>query len=240
MVAKSYQALKICGEPFNVNGRPYVMVENLDGSTKRVRWYNEREYARMYPNSEPQIKQTKTAKEIFGFDKGYITIFKGDTYAAKDFFKYDCGARYANFWGWYIISTEEVPEELPEGIEAVQLTWDSVGNEDGSLKTESEIAAVVATLVYEEDPSEYQGEIGSRIETIVTLEKCCSFANRFGGTTYIHIMRDYDGDCFVWYTTTQPHTEGVTYLLKGTVKDHKMYKNTKQTVLTRCSMKEEE
>ena len=32
-------------------------------------------------------------------------------------------------------------------------------------------------------------------------------------------------------------TEGETYFIKGTVKEHKIYKKTKQTTLTRCNVK---
>ena len=57
MVAKSYQTLEIVQEPFSENGRLYVKVKTKKGTIKKVRWYSEAEYARMYPDAEPQEKR---------------------------------------------------------------------------------------------------------------------------------------------------------------------------------------
>ena len=55
-------------------------------------------------------------------------------YSGVDWFR--AIARYTRWWGWYIISTEEVPADLPEGITPIQLPWELVGQEDGNLKPE--------------------------------------------------------------------------------------------------------
>lgn len=232
MVAKSYQALKICGDPFNVNGRPYVMVEKPDGSTKQVRWYNEREYARMYPH-ENQIKTLKTAKEVFGFDKGFIWIFCGDTYTYKDYLRDLPQTRYHVLWGWYIFSTEILPEDIPNEISVESLPWDKVGNSDGSLKSEAEITAVIDAMRYEEDPSEFQGEIGDKIEVFATVERNITLEGAYG-LSHMHIMRDYDGNCYVWTTTAKDWEEGTEHHFTGKIKAQRIYRNVRQTVLTRC------
>ena len=235
MVAKSFQNLKICGEPFNVKGKLYVMVEKTDGSTRRVRWYNEREYARMYPE-ENQIKQIKTPREVFGFgpeEDGYITIFSGDTYTHKDYLKDLPQTRYCNFWGWYIVQQDEVPVDYPDDIQPVSLAWVKVGNDDGSLKSESEIAAAVDALRYKEDPSEFQGEIGETIKVFVTIERNIPLESAYG-ESHMHIMRDDEGNCFVWTTTARNWEEGTEHCITGKIKDQRIYRNVRQTVLTRC------
>lgn len=235
MVAKSYQNLEIIGEPFSSKGRLYVQVKTKSDVLKTVRWYSEKEYARMYPN-EPEVKEEfkrlKSQKEVLGFTNGFITIFKGNTYEDKEYFQMST-ARYSRLWGWYFISTDELPEDIPEDVTPITLPWEMVGNSNEELKTESEVIAAVESLIYDPDISEYQGEVGERLELILTVEKTIEFEGYYGRST-MHIMNDYDGNCYVW-TTSAKHWEPETERhIKGTVKEHKIYRGVKQTILTRC------
>ena len=236
MVAKSYQELEIVGDVFVSSGRQYVNVKLKSGKLKTVRWYSDSEYRKMYPevvavdrSADPYYKPQK---EVLGFTKGYITIFKGDTYAEIDWFRASI-ARYARWWGWYIISTEEVPVDLPEGITPIQLPWELVGQEDGNLKPEHLVKEVVESIIYEESESEYVGSIGERLELFLTVEKVIELDNNFGRSS-MHIMRDDCGNLFVWTTASKSWSAGTEHHIKGTVKDHRKYKNECQTVLTRC------
>lgn len=235
MVAKSYQNLEMVGEPFSVNKRLYVQVKTKKGVLKTVRWYSEKEYIKMYPDEvilEQGIKRIKTQKEVLGFTNGYITIFKGDTYNNKEYFQMST-ARYSRLWGWYFISTEKLPNDIPEDVEAITLPWEMVGNEDETLKKEDEVIAAVESLIYEPDISEYQGEIGERLELFLTVEKAISLDSYYGQST-MHIMRDDCGNCYVWTTSAKKWVENTEHHLTGTVKDHKLYRGVKQTILTRC------
>lgn len=80
MVAKSYQSMTILGEPFaKANNKIYIKVKNeKTGTVREVRWYNEKEYARMYPGEVATDSSRFNQKNILGFQEGYITIFKGD------------------------------------------------------------------------------------------------------------------------------------------------------------------
>lgn len=233
MVAKSFQSLEIVGEPYTASGRKYIKVRTKTGTLKQVRWYSEAEYARMYPEiSAVSDSQTKTQKEILGFEKGFITIFKGNTYFDRDYFKLN-SARYHKFWGWYFISTDIIPDDIPDDVSPVVLKWEEVGKEDGSLKNENEVLAAVANLIYEPDSSEFQGEIGDKIETTVTVERAILLTTAFGIST-MHVMRDGLGNCFVWTTAARSWSEGSEHHIIGTIKELKTYKNTRQTILTRC------
>ena len=239
MVAKSYQQLEIVGEPFSVNNRLYVQVKTKKGVLKTVRWYSEKEYIKMYPDEvvlEQGIKRIKTQKEVLGFTNGYITIFKGDTYSNKEYFQMST-ARYSRLWGWYFISTEELPNDIPEDVEAITLPWEMVGNEDETLKKEDEVIAAVESLIYEPDISEYQGEIGERLELFLTVEKAISLDSYYG-PSILYTMRDNNQNIFIWITSSKTiHLEeNNIYHLRGTVKEYKKYKNQKQTVLSRCAL----
>ena len=190
----------------------------------------------MYPN-EPEVeefKRIKPQKEVLGFTNGYITIFKGNTYEEKDYFKLS-SARYSRLWGWYFISTEELPENIPEDVEPIKLPWEMVGNSDESLKNESEVIAAVESLIYDPGTSEFQGEVGERLELILTVEKAIELEGYYGVST-CYTMRDYDGNCFVWITSSTKARLEIEkeYHIRGTVKEHKTYKRQKQTILSRC------
>ena len=236
MVAKSYQELEIVGDVFVSSGRQYVNVKLKSGKLKAVRWYSDSEYRKMYPevvavdrSADPYYKPQK---EVLGFTKGYITIFKGDTYAEVDWFRASI-ARYTRWWGWYIISTEEVPADLPEGITPIQLPWELVGQEDGNLKPEHLVKEAVESIIYDESESEYVGSIGERLELFLTVEKVIELDNNFGRSS-MHIMRDDCGNSYVWTTASKTWSVGSEHHIKGTVKDHRKYRNQCQTILTRC------
>ena len=182
-VAKSYQSLEIVGDVFVSSGRQYVNVKMKSGALKTVRWYSDAEYRKMYPEA-PAVDRSadpyyKPQKEVLGFTKGYITIFKGDTYSEIEWFRASI-ARYARWWGWYIISTEEVPADLPEGIEPVQLPWELVGQEDGKLKPEHLVKEAVESIIYDSSDSEYQGTLGERLDLYLTVERTIELDGNYG------------------------------------------------------------
>ena len=237
MVAKSYQGMELVTEPYDVNGRMYVKVKNeKTGTVRQVRWYTEAEYKKMYPN-EPvdhsNDKFYKSQKEVLGFKAGFITIFTGNTYEHKEWFK-EIGCTYRKFWGWGLPGDIEVPSILPEGVTPVRLEWDMVGADDEVLKPDDQIRKIIDGLVYEPSSSQYQGNIGDRIVVEVTITKALHLNGYYGPST-MHIMNDADGNEYVWTTAAKSWTEGSVKTIRGTIKDHKEYKNTKQTVLTRCT-----
>ena len=235
-VAKSYQNLEIVGDVFVSSGRQYVNVKMKSGALKTVRWYSDAEYRKMYPEAVAVDRSAdpyyKSQKEVLGFTKGYITIFKGDTYAEIDWFRASI-ARYARWWGWYIVSTEEVPADLPAGIEAIRLPWESVGQDSGELKPESLIKEAVEALIYDSSDSEYQGAMGERLDLYLTVERTIELDGNYGRST-MHLMRDDCGNLYVWTTASKSWAVGSEHHIRGTVKDHRTYKGEKQTVLTRC------
>lgn len=238
MVAKSFQNYETVTDVYEVGGKKYIKVRHPNtGNVRQVRWYTDKEYAKLYPGeiaaSAPVVedKLAFNAKKALGFEKGYITIFKGDTYPYLDWFKLS-NARYHDTWGWYIVSTEEVPENLPPTITAVQLKWEDVSS-NGALKPQTAIREVVEALLYEESPSEHQGSIGDRLERTLTVKKAIT-SDGYYGTSTMHIMEDADENIYIWATAAKSWQPGEVHKIRGTVKEHKLYKNQKQTVLTRC------
>lgn len=236
LVAKSYQNLPKVGDVFISSGKSYINVQLKSGKIKTVRAYSEAEYRKLYPEMKSMVQAQdafyKPQKEVLGFTKGYITIFKGDAYAHIDWFRTSI-ARYARWWGWYIISTEEIPDDLPDGLEPIQLPWDIVGNDDGKLKPESIVQKAVEAIIYDAGTSEFVGEVGERVELTLTVTRAIEIENDYGHSM-MHVMEDECGNVYVWTTAAKNWPEGAVKNVRGTIKDHRTYKNTKQTVLTRC------
>lgn len=230
MVAKSYMNLRQAGDPFSESGRMYVNVETKSGAIKKVRWYTEAEFAKMYPEAVTK-PVGKTQKELFGFVNNVITIYCGYIDDEdNEYFKLS-PARYNRWFGWF---TTDPLEDIPEGIEPVALQWDLVGNADGSLKTDAEVQIAIDNLRYPPTDSEFQGEIGDKLDLYVTIERIIPVESIYGASN-IFKMYDDCGNTFIWSTATKRDWVcGAQYHIVGTVKDHKIYRNDKETVLTRC------
>ena len=237
MVAKSYQKLKIVSDqPYiKPNGKIYVKILANNGSEREVRWYTEDEYYKMYPENRPE-KKPVNQKKILGFEEGYITIFKGDQ-EKWEYWLAKSIARYCRFWGWYIVSTDPIPFDVPAELELVRLDWDRVGQSTGELKSEDEIQAELTTLLYNTHPSVYQGAVGDRLDLNVTVIKNVQQDKFFGGKSTkntIHTFEDASGNHYMWDTGAKNWAEGSVKHIRGTVKEHKIINSVQTTVLTRC------
>ena len=219
--APSFQNLERLSEPFEENGKEYILVKTKSGTTRKVRWYEE------------PMKKIRPLKEVLGFTKGYITIFKGDTYSLLEWFQ-DSTARYHKFWGWYFVSDEELPE-IPAGITPIQLKWEDVAFVDeDQLRPESQIKEHIDSLMYDPSPSKWQGEIGDRIDRTLTVIKVTPLEDGYYGPSTFFLFRDeYDNE-YCWTTGSKSLDLNATYEVRGTIKALQKYKGKEQTVLTRC------
>lgn len=231
MVAKSYQKIGWTGEPFKENGRWYVLLNN----GKKARWYSSEEYHKLYPNDpipEEEAMGEYNFRKGLGFgDRGYVYIFRGDTFPHKDEL-HAAGARYHSLWGWYIIEGIDVP--VIEGIEPIPLYYNDISISDTRLKPETAIQEHADSLIYPLTDTEYAGEVGDRITTEIEVIKSVPLDNQYGGITTIHTMKDWDGHLFLWTTSSKHWEVGEFKNIKGTIKEHKIYHGDRITVLTRC------
>lgn len=222
MVAPSFQKLELAGEPFAEGDKEYVYVRYPDGHTRKVRWYEE------------APKRIRSVKDVLGFEKGYITIFKGDIAPVEDWFKETAECRFHAAWGWYVVSTDELPQ-IPAGITAVRLPWESVSQSNGELKPLSAITEVVEGLINDPSPSRWQGSVGERIDRTLTVIKIVPIDGYFGSSNF-YLFTDADENKYCWNTAAKQLELGSTYEVRGTVKEHQKYKGEQQTILTRCKV----
>ena len=167
-------------------------------------------------------------KEKLGFINDYIIIFKGNTYPLKDWFKSE-GAKYHAIWGWSFAAERSF---YPEGITPIKLYWNDIA-EDGYLKPDYKITEHVNSLKYDASPSVYQGSIGETLRRKLTLTKTISVKGYYD--TYIYLFEDENKNIFLWSTGKKDElTDGGTYLIRGRVKEHSLYRNCQQTVINYC------
>lgn len=233
LVAKSYENLEQITEPYELNGRMYVKVRMKNGQAKQVRAYSQKEYERYNPPIKI-IQTGKSRREVFGFgEAGFIYLFRGNTYENLDWFHLS-PCRYHRVWGWYLPSSEEVPNPLPEGVTTYQLSWETV-SKDNELLSENELTKVIDEIFYEPSNSEFAGEIGDKVEFDGTLNKAIITENMYG-TSYFFIFEDKNENIYTWTTATRMLNEGSKYHIKGSIKALTTYKRQKQTILTRCKV----
>lgn len=86
--------------------------------------------------------------------------------------------------------------------------------------------------------SQYVGVVGNRPEMTVTVEAVISCPTQYG-TSGLHIMRDQVGNRITWFASSNWLTVGSSYRVKATIKKHEIYKEQKQTAVSRVSVVEE-
>lgn len=234
MVAPSFQKYPTFGEPYEKNGRQYIVIIYPDGHHREVRWYDTEPAAAGSKSTSDLGKKIRTTKEVLGFSNGYITIFKGDTNSLLEWFREEPKCRYHKIFGWYIISTDELPQ-IPAGLEPIQLKWDDVAFVDkDQLRPESQIKEYIDSLMYDPSPSRWQGEIGDRITRYLTVTKITELPDGYYGPSSFYLFEDEDKNEYTWTTAARKLELGETYEVVGSIKSLQKYKGKEQTVLTRC------
>ena len=231
-VAKTYEKMEICGEPFKENGHMYVFVLAPKGQ-KKVRWYTDAEYRRMYPTAviEHNVMDFN-AKHVFGFEEtGYITIYKGSNvegWANED----RTNIRYNCTFGFYTPGRLESPH-LIAGIEPVKLMWEEVMDHDDRMKPHEVVQKIVAAKLGTLSNSQYQGNVNEWLQKAVTVKEKKSNETHFG-TKHTYVLEDSDGNSYIWETGAKDFACAQTISLKMKVKEHKEVNGTPTTIVWYC------
>lgn len=177
-------------------------------------------------------------------EEGKTYVVLGDTYSIREQLKEE-GAKFDSLIGWHFANK-------PENHPTVEISVDDVYEKDyaetyrwNSWKTEEtfsqKIEQATKEMKPEESESNFFGNIGDKCEVTLTYVKSNGFESTYGYRTtikYFHIFKDENGNVFIWKTTNslykvEPNT---VITLKGTIKEHNVYKGIKQTELTRCKV----
>ena len=230
-VAKTYATFAIDGEPFQESGRAYVNVITPKG-LKKVRWYSDAEYRRMYPNTVVHNVMDFNAKHVFGFEEtGYITIYKGknvEEWANDD----RTNIRYNCSFGFYTPGRLELPHII-NGIEPIKLMWEEVMDHDDRMKPHTEVQKIVAAKLGTLSNSAYQGVINEWLQKTIVVKEKKSNETHFG-TKHTYMLEDSDGNLYIWETGAKDYPVAQTISLKMKVKEHKEVNGEKVTIVWYC------
>ena len=236
-VAKTYAKMEISGEPFMENKRMYVNVVSPKG-LKKVRWYSDAEYRRMYPGEVVESGKHNimdfNARHAFGFgDLGYIWIYRGNERSLEQFVEshHESFRRNLTF-GYYTPSHISVCN-LPDSITPIRLNWEQVMDHDDRMKSHEEVRKMIEELLYEESASKYQGEVNDWLTKKVYVREKKTADTRFGDK-HTYSLVDAEGNTYVWETGAKNYACDTTVSLKMKVKEHKEINGEKVTVVWYC------
>ena len=216
---------------------------------KSVRLYTEKEHAaqeraRLKREAEKEEREREREAKAFpnwlsrnGFNEDeYTFIIYGNTYPIKDELKAQ-GFKFSQELKWHGPAAVEVPEDC--FIEKVH--WTDIYEWNGRYMVLTDegkdFLNGIFMLPEEATFGEYIGEVGERLRNIeVTFIRMIEFNGKYGLARVYRF--DYEGHALSWFTEVDKDLEeGDTYILSGTVKDHKLYGNERITYLNRCIIK---
>lgn len=230
-VAKTYEKMPMQGDPFKESGRWYVNI-TTDKGIKKVRWYSDAEYKRMYPSAPQKDLMDFNGRHAFGFgEEGYITLYKGKN--VEEWAENDRHNIYYNLTFLYYTPGRLTLPKLDEGIIPIQLKWEQVMDHDDRMKPHEEVKKIVAALLYDENSSKYQGEVNEWLQKTVTVREKTSKESKFG-TKHTYVLEDPEGNLYVWETGAKDFADNQTISLKMKVKEHKEQKGNKVTIVWYC------
>lgn len=234
-VAKTYAKMDISGEPFMENKRMYVNVISPKG-LKKVRWYSDAEYRKMYPEEEPiDIMMKFNAHLVFGFgDKNYIVLYRGKEEDIENWAHavWPPKAWHNLTFGYYTPAKLDTGS-YPENTEPVKLTWDEVKQDDIHMKSHAEVQKIVAAKLGTLSKSHYQGVVNEWLQKTVKVTKKTSKESHFG-TKHTYDLEDSDGNTYIWETGAKDFADSQTVSLKMKVKEHKEINGNEVTVVWYC------
>lgn len=225
-----------------------------DGKIEKVvRLYTENEYnsaqrakekRRMVAEERAAAREKERRAKAFskwlernGFNEyGTTYIVYGNTYPFKEELKAR-GYKFSKELKWHGPAAVDVPEDCY--IDEVK--WSDIykWNEASyTMELTEEGLDFLEGVFTSHSLGEFVGEVGERLRNlVVTFEGSSSFDGYYGETNVYKF--NCDGAQLTWFTgTSKDLREGAEYILTGTVKNHKIYGNTKTTYLSRCIVKE--
>lgn len=147
MVAPSFKDFVRLSDPFIKGANFYVRVKNpKTGNERDVRWYTDTEYAKNYGKKllgDEIDKGFDGLKHARGFDKGAILVIRNHRASDEEWLKRSC-ARYMVGVGWYIASTDVLPNDAPKHLKYLILGWNEFRNgDDRHMKKPTDIAEIL-------------------------------------------------------------------------------------------------
>ena len=152
-VAPSFKNFERLSEPFLENNKWYIVVKHpTTGNSRKIRWYSEPEFMKIYGNKLAKEEKDGIAnlKIIRGFEKGPIAAIRNIKNETDEKWCEQSIARYAVGIGWHFVSTDTIPDDIPQHFKLVPISWDDFKDGDEThMKKPDTLAALIAKRLKE-------------------------------------------------------------------------------------------
>lgn len=247
--AKTYETMEIVEGPYTNSGKSYVKVRvPKTGTLKEVRWYTDTQREAMDRRASLPKKTTNKEETIFnarigfGFGtEGYILLLSGSD---EDIEAWRAKLPPCTIWSntlfEYFIPADREPDEVPETITCTILTWNQVCKNGSAteMRDKAEVKAIIQELLGCEQHSIFQGNVGDTIMRDVEIIKNSTIETNYGKSN-LHIMKDPEGNEYVWFTSAKNLKVGSKFHMSMKVKEHRAFNGIKQTIVNYCMVKGE-
>lgn len=166
---------------------------------------------------------------------GVTTIYVGqDSFDIKDELK-EKGWKYSTYIGWHIgqINVSDYDAEKIIELPVEQLAAFSLYGDGSWLSTAQNTVNQIRDSRRPQSKSMWIGEEKGKIDSLpIVVKRISGFMSKFGWTNIVTLLSG--DDIITWITSTDIKlAEGESYYLSATIKEHKEYKNEKQTLIIR-------
>lgn len=223
---------------------------------KEIRLYTDAEFERMEKANEKarekrQAEQEEKMQREFahkkevwlktnGFNENEETyIVLGNSYEIKDALK-EAGFHFNGILKrWMRGEDTDMLINPTIKVNANEIVEFSAWGEGHFLSNAKEIVDAYEKELIPEEPSEWVGEIGKRMNFTVSLERKGGFQGKYGYSN-IYTFKDREGNILTWFSSVDLQKDvGDTFTLTATVKDHTTYNGKKQTLIARARIAKE-
>ena len=241
MVAKSFESYEVLGSAYEKsNGKQYIKVRNpKTGIEREVRWYSNAEYKKLYPDAFVLEDKRVNHRKILGFgEKGWITIFRDVSEENEGWFNRCSVTRYHTWWGWYIVSDDDIPDDLPADTEPITLYWDSVKADEVQMKSKNEVETVINSLKFPEASiSRPVGIIGDKMNIYAKVVRINQMTTQYGKKE-VYILKDQESNVYQWTTDAGKLKKNEWSNLKVKIKDHSTINGVITTIIWYCTVED--
>jgi len=164
---------------------------------------------------------------------------------ARQYMKSDEKVDYLDSDKEYAVMVIEWAKNLGDNLSDYEHNIKTIAHQEVVIrKTQGYAASMIMAYkkvneVYEKKVnkvSEFYGNVNDKINLNLTFKATYSFEGYYG-VVHLHKFVAEDGNVFIWQASRFiAFTEDALYNVKGAIKQHKEYKNIKQTILTRCKV----
>jgi hypothetical protein len=139
-----------------------------------------------------------------------------------------------------VLRNDLLSRDVPEGNDFLAKAVHMLQRESLREPDLGVIAAIPVVYSHIDDPEPepwvpgWEGDIGERIAVPASLESTVDILHDDGTCSKKHVFRSREGRCLSWITQAQVDIPPGNIILRGTVKERRVFRHVNETLLSRC------